>query len=77
MVIGDTKMVAIITTGKLSSFIITDFFKEFIYLFERARTSEERDREREGGANTPLSREPDMGFNLRTLGSRPELRADA
>ena len=33
--------------------------------------------EREGEADTPLSREPDVGCNPRTLGSGPELKADA
>jgi len=45
----------------------------------------ERDSERgntsggvgEGEADSPLSREPDAGLNPRTLGSWPELKADA
>ena len=33
--------------------------------------------EREEGAGSPLSREPDIGLDPRTLGSRPELKANA
>ena len=33
--------------------------------------------EGEGEAGSPLSREPDMGFNPRTLRSQPEPKADA
>lgn len=48
------------------------FFKRF-YLFERERLSRgEGQRE----ADSPLSREPYMGLNPRTPGSRPELKAD-
>ena len=31
----------------------------------------------EGEVGFPLSREPDLGLNPRTLGSSPELKADA
>lgn len=31
----------------------------------------------EGEADSPLSREPDMGLNLKTLGSWREAKADA
>ena len=31
----------------------------------------------EGKADSPLSRKPDAGLHLRTLGSRPEPKADA
>ena len=31
----------------------------------------------EGDASCPLSREPNVGLDSRTLGSRPELKADA
>ena len=50
------------------------FFKDFTYLFERER-ERERDHEwggrekGEGEADILLSREPDVGLNLRTLGS--------
>ena len=33
--------------------------------------------EGEGKADSPLSREPDVGLDPRTRGSRPELKADA
>lgn len=32
--------------------------------------------EGEGEAGSPLSREPDVGLDLKTLGSRPKLKAD-
>ena len=43
----------------------------FIYLTERERSQVGREtgREREEEAGSPLSREPDMGLNPRTLGS--------
>jgi len=34
-------------------------------------------REGEGEADSPLSREPNMGLDPRTPGSSPELKADA
>ena len=58
-----------------------NFLKGFIYLFEREResTSEECGRERdwEGEADAPLSREPNVSFSSRTPGPRAELKADA
>ena len=58
------------------------FFKNFIHLREWVR---EREREHkpwggaqgEGEADSPLSREPDLGLNTKTLGSWPEPKADA
>jgi len=52
------------------------FFKDFIYLFIHER-QRERETEAEGEAGSPRSREPDAGLNPRTLGSQPELKADA
>lgn len=46
------------------------FFKDFIYLFMR-------EREAEGEAGSPKSREPDAALDPRTLRSQPELKADA
>ena len=43
-------------------------FKRF-YLFNRERTQAGGDAEGEGEADSPLSREPDAGLNLRVLGS--------
>ena len=59
-----------------SSFI---FLKDFIYLFDRQRSQVDRDtsREREGEAGFPLSREPDVGLDPRTLRSCPELKTEA
>ena len=37
----------------------------------------ERQAEAEGEADSPQSREPDVGLDPRTLGSGPELKADA
>ena len=47
------------------------FFKDFIYLYERERMSRGwgRGRERESQVDSPLSREPDVGLNPRTLRS--------
>ena len=42
---------------------------------ERAQAGGEA--EGEGEAGSPLCREPDMGLDPRTLGSRPELKSDA
>ena len=50
-----------------------NFFLRFIYLTERdgAQTGGE------GEAGSPLSKEPDVGFNPRTAWSQPEPKADA
>ena len=69
----------------LTTFKLSDYFKDFIYLFE---TERERERahtrggewggaEGEGEADSPLSREADVGLDPRTLGSWPEPKADA
>ena len=46
---------------------------------EREITSRQRgrQREREGEAGFPLSRELDVGLDPRTLGSRPKLKSEA
>ena len=49
------------------------YFKYFTYLSMRD-TERQRHRQREKQA---LRREPDSGLDPRTLGSRPELKADA
>ena len=55
------------------------FFKRFyVFIWERAREHEQGKGQR--GNQTPkpqLSREPDVGLDSRTLGSWPELKADA
>ena len=45
-----------------------NFFKDFIYLFDRQRSQvgREEGREREGEAGSLLSRKPDAGLNPRT-----------
>lgn len=53
--------------GSLSLF----FFLRFIYLFDR-EIGRGRQREREGEAGSPLTREPDAGLDARTLGPGPE-----
>ena len=58
------------------------FFKIlFIYLTQRerqpAREGIQAGGVEEGEAGFPLSRGPDVGLNPRTLGSRPEPKADA
>ena len=47
------------------------FFKDFMYLFDRQRLQVGREAGRERGkeAGSPLSREPDVGLDPRTLGS--------
>ena len=47
------------------------FFKDFIDLFvtERERARKQGKWQAEGEAGSPLSREPDEGLDLRTLGS--------
>ena len=51
------------------------FKKDFIYLFMRD-TERERQRHRQKEKQAPY-REPDVGLNPGTPGSRPELKADA
>ena len=59
-------------------FIFKKFFKDFIHLFDTERSQVGREAGREvGEADTLLSREPDAGLDLRTLGSRPEPKAEA
>ena len=50
------------------------FFKDFIYLSTRD-TERERQRHRQRDEQAPC-RDPDVGLNLRTPGSRPERKAD-
>ena len=47
----------------------SDFFNDFIYLFDRQRSQVGREAGREEEAGSPRSREPDMGLDPRTLGS--------
>jgi len=58
-----------------------NFFKDFVYLFDReretAREGTQAGRVGEGEAGFLQSREPDAGLHPRTLGSRPEPKADA
>ena len=58
-------------TGEIYLFI----FKDFIYLF-MGDTERERQRHRQLEKQAPR-REPDVGLHPRTLGSRPEPKADA
>ena len=51
------------------------YFKDFIYLTQRAQQEGGAEAEAEGGS--PLSREPDVGLDPRILRSLPELKADA
>ena len=54
------------------------FFKiVFIYLTESARGGTQAGEMGEGEAVSQQSREPDAGLDPRTLGSGPELKADA
>ena len=65
-----------------SFFLWGFFFKDFIYLFnvkERVwcmwEHAWDRQRERESQADSALSMEPDLGLNLMTLRSWPELKS--
>ena len=51
--------------------------EDFFYLRERARARREAEGERKREADSPPSREPYVGLDPRTLGSRPEPKADA
>ena len=51
--------------GKVSHF----FKKDFMYLFEREKERSQAGGEREGEVDSLLSREPDAGYDPRTLGS--------
>lgn len=65
----------------------THFFTKLLknnYLRQRARArahtqihTHKVGREGEGGAGTPLSREPGRGLDRRTPGPQPEMKADA
>ena len=60
----------------LAAFII--FLKVFIYLFaEREHKQGEQQAEGEEEAGSPLSREPNVGPDPRSMGSWPEPKADA
>ena len=61
--------------------ILFFFKKRFMSSFDRESTSRgkwetETEAQRWGGAGSPLSREPNAGLDPRTLGSRPEPKAD-
>lgn len=45
------------------------FFKDFINLRERESEHKQGKRQTEEDADSPLSKEPDVGFDSRTLGS--------
>ena len=63
--------------GRLISFLK----KDFIYLFNTDRKGERTQvggaAEGEGEADSPLSKEPDVGLDPRTLRLWPELKADS
>ena len=63
--------VQIMELGGFGVYPRTFLKKDFIYLFDREREHKQRDqqREEEGGAGSPLSREPDVGLDPRTPGS--------
>ena len=63
-----------------ASIIWLFFFKDFyLFIWQTEITSRQRGRQRERGreAGSPLSREPNLGLNPKTLGSRPEPKAEA
>ena len=61
--------------GSTGSPLKEDFFLKIFYLFMRD-THKERQRHRQREKQAPF-REPDVGLDPRTPGSRPELKADA
>jgi len=59
-------------------FSLSFFLSDFIYLTQRGeRERAQAGGEAEGEAGSLLSKEPDVGLDPRTLGSRPEPKADA
>ena len=54
-----------------------DFFKKILFICEHEREREHKHGAGEGEADSPLSREPLVGLDPRTVGSGPELEADA
>ena len=67
-----------IRTFKIYSVSNFYFFKDFIYLTERdtAREGTQAGGAGEGEEGSPLSRDPNAGLDPRTLGLRPEPKAD-
>ena len=53
------------------------FLRFYLFIWQRSQVGGEAGREREEEAGSPLRREPDMGLDPRTLGSRPEPKAEA
>ena len=56
------------------------FFKDFIYLFDRDRDSQQERQHKQGEwerKSRLIAEEPDVGLDPRTLGSCPEPKADA
>ena len=66
---------------KEASFVFVFVFFLRFYLFdtekETAREGTQAEGVGEGEAGSPLSREPNVGLDPRTLGSQPEPKADA
>ena len=67
----------ITTLYKLNPVRALIFKKDFIYLSERERERARAGGEAERETAFPLSRDPNVGLHPRTLGSQPELKADA
>jgi len=54
------------------------FFFKILFFYQRERGKAQAGRAAgEGEAGSPLSKEPGVGLNPRTLGSRPKPKADA
>ena len=53
-----------------------NFLKIYLFDRERERTQAGGVAEGEGEAGSPMSRDPNSGFQPRTLGSQPEPKAD-
>ena len=60
--------------------IFVFFLKDFIYLFDRDTDSQREREHKQGewrGRSRLIAEEPDVGLDLITPGSRPELKAEA
>ena len=53
------------------------FFFTYLFEMEEEREHKQGEKQAEGEAGSPLSREPDAGLDPRTVGSHPEPKADA
>ena len=53
---------------KIVASLVTDFLKIILFIREHKNGEGQREKEEKHEAGSPLSREPDMGLDPRTLG---------